>query len=185
MGQLKISKLGSSQNYGKPGKAAADRRVPLGDPPGGQDAHPGPHLLLPGVAPGYSGRSEPAAGGQRGDAAGHRGPLPGHARHSLGLRLRHRRGGGFQPGRRDHLSRRRGLRHQLRGALAAHQVAPGPGAAPDGRIGEHPVQQHSLRGGLPAQRPEAHGRQPEEGPEGRLPLGGARRLWVQPRISTT
>ena len=37
------------------------------------------------------------------------GPLPGHARHPLGLRLRHRRGGGLRPGGGGHFPRRRGL----------------------------------------------------------------------------
>ena len=40
----------------------------------------------------------------------------GHARHALGLRFSHRRGGRLRLGHRNHFSGRRGLRHQLRGA---------------------------------------------------------------------
>ena len=51
-------------------------------------------------------------------AAGHRRSRAGHARHSPGLRLPDRRGGGGALPRRRHLARRRGLRHQLRRAAA-------------------------------------------------------------------
>ena len=72
------------------------------------------------------------AGRQRRLPAGHPARQPGHARHSLGLRLLHRRRLRDRSGRRRrHLARRRRLRHQLRRPPGALQpLLPRGQAAP-------------------------------------------------------
>ena len=68
------------------------------------------------------------AGRERGHAARHRRPEPGHAGHPSGVRIPHRRRGGDGLGTRRRLARRRRLRHQLRRAAGAHVASADRGA---------------------------------------------------------
>ena len=142
--------------------ARAGRPVPVADSQELSRRHAGRRHHLRRRQADRADQERPGArtGRQRGDLARHPEGEPGHARHSLGLWLLHRRRRRHRPrGRGRDLAGRGRLRHQLRRAAVADQPGLERGEGPDQGAGRSTLSGYPDRRGsaraLPVRQAEA------------------------------